>query len=121
MKEKKKEEINIVPSTKGLYEIGGKKYYVDRTEIKVVDGIDHEDKVVLKEFDEKEFEELSGKIIKEIGKQVTKDELIKELIKGHPMNELRNMAKAIEEKQKVVKHRGCLGFKIGDCYIQLYD
>lgn len=98
----------------GLLVIGDKKYEASRRKYKKIDGIEHTDKITFKEFDVEEHDEKVEYIIKKIEDGVTKQELIKELMKHIPSVEIDKAYKALKKRMKPRKQSGCLGFKIGN-------
>lgn len=121
MAEVKEPKIEIERGEDNFLIINGKKYFVETTKTKKIDGVEHEDKVIYKEVNEKEYKSLIGALVKELSKKTTKEELLIHLIKGYDMKSLRAFVKRIKEKKPIRKQRGCLSFKIGEKYMQLID
>ncbi len=99
----------------------GKKYVYERETFKKIDNVEHTDKIIFKEFDEEDYNYCLNLLIDTIAENTDKKELIKELVKNIDYKTLRRLAKRIESEKAIKKQKGCLGFKIGDAYIQLVD
>jgi L-cysteine desulfidase len=104
-----------------IIEVDGQKFIVEKETHKKIDGIEHLDKVIFKEFDENEYNENLKTVIDAIADNIVKKELIKELVKDIDLKTLRRLAKRIESGKAIKKQQGCLGFKIGDAYLQLIE
>lgn len=102
-----------------IIEVDGQKYICEREKLKKIDGVVHGDKLIFKKFDEKEYKENLKTIIDALSKQTTTVELLTHILKDLDMKTLRRLAKRIKGKKKVRKQHGCLGFKIGDSYVEL--
>lgn len=119
-KEKVIEIIN--PGNKRIFiEVNGEKYYLDREKYKKIDGVEHSVGAVYKKFDEKEYAQLLKTIVKAIESKTTKNELLTQLLKDIDMKTLRRLVKRIESGKEVKRHYGCLGFKVGDAYVELIE
>lgn len=119
----KEKVIEIVnPGSKRTFiEVDGDRYYLDREKIKKIDGVEHSVGLIYKKFDEKEYTDLLKTLIDAIKDKTTKTELLTHLMKEIDMKSLRRLAKRIKEGKEVRRHRGCLGFKIGDAYVDLIE
>ena len=115
--------IEIVNSgdKRTFIEVDGEKYYLDREKIKKIDGVEHSIGLVYKRFDDKEYTYLLRTLIEAIKDKTTKTELLTQLLKEIDMKTLRRLAKRIESGKDIKRHSGCLGFKIGDAYVQLIE
>lgn len=114
----------------GFLIVDGKEYVESISRNKKIDGIEHLDKQLFKEFDRKGFEMKRNLIFEKIKDTVDKDEILKELIKKIPLGEINNLYKVLKtgKKKKITKQKGCLGLKIGSgkaktggAYVQLID
>lgn len=117
MKEKMK--VEGMASDPNLIIVNGKKFIVDRVTTKKIDKVEHGDKVIFKEVDEEKIKEDMDLIANTLGGMVDSAELIKEILKDVPMKSVRRIAKRIRDKKPIKKHKGCVGFAIGDAYISL--
>ncbi|MEK6884175.1 MAG: hypothetical protein AABY22_31385, partial [Nanoarchaeota archaeon] len=97
------------------------KYIMAREIHKKIDNVEHSDKVVFKEFDEEEYNYNLDLFIDAIAERTAKKELIKQLVKNIDLHTLKRLAKRIESGKLIKKQKGCLGFKIGDAYLNLVD
>ncbi len=122
MKSKEKTIEIVNPGNKRQFiEVDGEKYYLEREKIKKVDGIEHAVGLVYKKFDEKEYVENLQTIINAIKDKTTKTELLKQLLKDIDMKTIRRLVKRIKTKKPIKRHYGCLGFKIGDAYLEIVE
>lgn len=101
--------------------VDGKKFIYDKTKTKSIDKIRHLDTHLYRELKEEEEKEYIETIVKSLDSQVSKEELLKELLKDIPIRNLKRIAKRIKENKPIKKHHGCLGFKFGDTYLQLVE
>lgn len=111
--------------------VNGKEYLTSRTLIKKIDGIEHTDKITFKEFDRDAFNKKIDLIAEKISGSLTKEELLKELLKKQPfieINKLYEILSKTKKPKKITKQGGCIGIKIGSGkpktggrYIQLID
>jgi len=104
-----------------LLEINGEKYIFDKATTYKKDNVTHQDKFIWKKFDEREYKENLDIVIGALAKKTTTKELLSEILKEIDVRTLRRLATRIKKKKPVKKHKGCLGFKIGDAYVQLFD
>lgn len=116
-----KEKMNVEMTTDGDIIINGRKFIYIKDKIKKIDKISHIDKHIYKEVIEGEEKKYIDIIVTSIGEQVSKEELIKQLLKDTPIRNLKRIAKRIKENKPIKKHNGCLGFKFGDSYLQLIE
>lgn len=119
--ETKPKKIIIESKNPSIIIINGKKFIMEREIYKKIDNVQHSDKVVYKEFDEDEYNYNINLIIDTIAERTAKKELIKQLIKNIDLHTLRRLAKRIESGKLIKKQHGCIGFKIGDAYLQLIE
>jgi len=112
---------NVSGSGKRVLIIDGQKYVADHDTYIKKDGIDHVDKIIFKKFNEKKFEEDLKTVVDCLKDRTTTEELLNQILKDIDMKQLRKLAKRIREKKPIKKHDGCLGFKIGDSYIEVVD
>ena len=119
----KEKQIEIVnPGNKRTFiEVDGEKYYLDREKTKKIDGVEHSVGLVYKKFDEKEYSYLLKTVIKALESKTSKKELLTQLIKEIDMKTLRRLVKRLKKGKAVKRHYGCLGFKIGDAYVELIN
>jgi len=101
--------------------IDGEKYIYDKTTSYKKDKVIHSDKILFKKFDEKEYQENFKTIIDCLSKKTTTEELLSEIIKDVPPRDLKRLATRIKQKKPIKKHNGCLGFKIGNAYMELFS
>ncbi len=120
---KKEKTIEIVnPGNKRQFiEVDGEKYYLEREKTKKVDGIEHSIGLIYKKFDEKEYVRNLKIVIDAIKNKTTKTELLTQLLKDIDMKTLRRLVLRIKTKKPIKRHHGCLGFKIGDAYLELIN
>ncbi len=116
----------------GILVVNGKEYVESIQRSKKIDGIDHVDKQLFKEFDRKGFEKKIVFISDRIKETLDKDQLIRELVKKKCLSEIDNLYEILKEdkkkKKKITKQEGCIGVKIGTgkkktggAYLELID
>ena len=118
MAEKK---IIVESSAPNIIIADGKKYILESEVFKKINKVEHSERIIFKEFHEKEFNECVETLVDAIAKNTTKKELIRELVKKVDFKSLRKLVKRINSGKGIKKQKGCLGFKIGDAYIQLIN
>jgi len=119
---KKKEVISVENDlAENVLIVNGRKYIVDRVASKKIDGVIHNNKIIYKEVNKDEIKKDIDTVVDALKNQTSTGELIRELLKGYPTKDLRRIAKRIRLKLPIKKQHGCLGFKIGDSYLQLID
>lgn len=101
--------------------IDGRRFVYDKDKIKKMDKVSHLDKRLYKEVPENAEKEYVETIVEALGKQVTKEDLLRQLLKDVPIRNLKRIAKRIKENKPIKRHYGCLGFKFGDSYLQLIE
>ena len=101
--------------------VDGKRFVYNKDKIKKMDKVPHLDKRLYKEVVEGEEKKYVDVIVTAIGEQVSKEELIRQLLKDVPIRNLKRIATRIKEKKPIKRHYGCLGFKFGDSYLQLIE
>lgn len=110
----KKDKIHL--TSDDILVVNGKEYIGSRTMTKKIDGIEHTDKFTFKEFNRKELNKKIDLIAEKISGSVTKEELLKELLKKQAPNEIDKLYKVLSVKskpKKITKQEGCIGIKIG--------
>lgn len=119
----KDKTIEIKNSGKGVkfIEVDGERYICDREKFKKIDGVEHSVSLVFKKFDVKEYTKCLNLIVKALEKRTTTKELLTQILKDIDMKTMRRLAKRIKDKKPIKKHSGCLGFKVGDAYVQLLE
>ncbi len=126
----KKDEIYMTSDE--VMVVNGKEYLIGRQVMKKIDGIDHVDKICLKEFDREDFNKKVELIAEKISGSLTKEELLKELLKKQTPLEIDKLYNVLSVKskkpKKLTKQDGCIGIKIGSGkpktggrYLQLID
>lgn len=115
------ERIEIKSDKPNFLMIGDEEYILDTEKIKKVDGVWHGDRIVFKKFDRKKYTEDLNIIIEAIGRRVTKEELLMDIINKIPAKDVRALAKRIRLKKPIKKQKGCVGFKIGEKYLPILD
>jgi L-cysteine desulfidase len=116
---KTKMKVEALASDPNVVSINGKRFILDRVTTKKIDKIEHSDKILFKELDEDTFKKDKDLIVKTLAEKTTSTELINEIMKDVPASVIRRVAKRIRKKKPIKKQHGCLGFKIGDAYLQL--
>ena len=110
-----KKETKVHLTADGILVIDGKEYVESINKIKEIDGIEHIDKILYREFDRKGFEKKINFIAETISETLDKDLLIKELVKGKSLNEINKIYDVLKgkKKKKITVQKGCVGIKIG--------
>jgi len=114
-------EMSVSGKKPQLIEVDGVRYILERETTKKVDNIQHLDKLIFKKFDEKEYAQNLKIVVGAISKETTKKEIINQILKDIDMKTLRKLVKRIKDKKPIKRHDGCLGFKVGDAYVQLVE
>lgn len=104
-----------------IIEINGEKYIFDKVTTYKKDKVEHGDKVIYKKFDEEAYKNDFKTVVDCLAKRTTAKELLSEVVKEFDPRSLKRFAKRIREKKPIKKHKGCLGFKVGDSYIPLFN
>jgi hypothetical protein len=120
-KQPKQIEIKNPGNKRTFIDLDGEKYYLDREKTKKIDGVEHSIGLVYKKFDEKEYSQLLKTVVKVLESKTTKNELLTQLVKEIDMKTLRRLVRRIKGGKVVKRHYGCLGFKIGDAYVELIE
>jgi hypothetical protein len=115
------EKIIIDAGNPNFVIVDSKKYILETQTYKKIDRVEHADKVVFKEFNEEDYNRCLDILTDTISRNVTKKEMIREIVKKIDFKSLRRLVKRIDNKKPIKKQKGCLGLKIGDAYIQLFD
>lgn len=118
---KRESKIEIKSKTPNIVEIDGKKYFLETEKYKKIDGVEHSDRLVFKKFDEEQYKKNLQIVIDAISKRTTKRELLQEILGAIETKSLKKLVKRIKQKKPIKKYKGCLGFKIGDAYLQLIE
>ena len=103
-----------------IIEVDGNKYIFDKITTYKKDKIKHADKIIYKKFDEDAYKDDFETVVNCLSKKTTTKELLSEIIKDFDPRALKRYAKRIKSKKPIKKHKGCLGFKVGDSYIELF-
>ena len=117
----KNKKIEIKSSEPNIIIIDGEEFIFEREKIKTIDGVVHSDKLIFKPYKKEEFVKDLQVIIDTLAEKTTKKELLRELLKNIDYKTIRRLALRIKKKKPIKKQRGCLGFKIGDAYVQLIE
>lgn len=117
--ENKPKKVIIESKNPTLIIVDGKKYILEKEVYKKIDKVQHSDKLIFKEFDESEYNDNLNLIIDTIAEKTHKKELIRELVKNIDFKTLKRLARRIESGKLIKKQQGCIGFRIGDAYLQL--
>lgn len=121
----KKKQIIIRPD-QNVIEVEGKKYRQKKTKYKMVDGVEHIDKIILEEVDEKDQLEKIGFITSKLADKIPPHRIVEEIIKALPTNQLNRIFKILKKGAKIKRQDGCLGLKIdgekyNTAYINIFD
>jgi len=125
----KKKGDEVYFSADGVLTINNQEYVSSISKKKKIDGIEHEDKILMRKFDRKDFNKKVGLIVNKIKDVLTKEELVKELIEKQAISDIDKLYDVLKGKRKkVTKQEGCVGIKIGSGkpktggrYIQLIE
>jgi hypothetical protein len=118
---KKNKKIEMKSSQPNIISVDGEEYILEKETSKKIDGILHGDKFIFKPYKKKEFIKDLNLIVTALAKKTTKKELIKEILKKVEYKSIKQLASRIRNKKTITKQHGCLGFKVGNAYIQLID
>ena len=119
---KKQTKVEIDEHDPTVIIVNGEKFRPVKQTSKKIDGIWHKDKVIYKKVDETEFEKNLKILVNALAKKTNSKELLYESLKNVvSLPALRRYVKEIEAKKPIRKHRGCLGFKIGNTYVQVVE
>jgi hypothetical protein len=120
---KKKDEIYIEQSNPCMLTVNGKKYRLKKETTKIVDHKLHGNKVIFVPVNEDKVNGDIEFIVNEIKNKLSKDEILTEIIKTMPLEQIDRIKKLLEKKAPVKKTRGCLGLTIGSgnkgAYLQI--
>lgn len=117
----KTKKVEINSAEPNIIVIDGEEYILEREKYKKIDGVEHTDKIIFKPYKKEEFVNDLNLIVETLSQRTTKQELIREILKKTEYKSIRRLAARIRKKKIIKKQRGCLGFKIGDAYVQLID
>lgn len=112
-------KIESKAESQNIIEVDGEKYILDNCTSKKIDGVTHGDKLIYKKFNEEEYTNDLQTVINAIKDKVSKEHLLSELLKSIDAKTLRRLVRRIKNKKSIKRQDGCLGFKIGDAYIEL--
>lgn len=115
------QKIEIDTKQPNIIEIDGVKYILEKEKTKKIDNVEHSDRVIFKKFDEQEYLKNLKIVVKALSEKTSTQEILTEILKPLDMKTLRRLVKRIESGKPIKKHKGCLGFKVGDAYIQLME
>ncbi len=109
------QEDKVYVSEDGTLIVNGQEYIESKTKYKKIDGIEHVDKVLYRKFDRKDFNKKVNLIVDKIKSKVTKEELVKELIGKHAIDDINKLYDILKSKKKpkITKQDGCIGIKVG--------
>lgn len=116
-----KKKVEIKSSEPNIIIVDGEEYILEREKFKKIDGVEHSDKLIFKPYKKEEFVEDLNLIVEKLSQRTTKKELLTEILRKIDYKSIRKLALRIKKKKPIRKQRGCLGFKVGDAYIQLID
>lgn len=105
--------------SQNIIEVDGEKYILDTCTSKKIDGVVHGDKLIYKKFDEEEYTNNLQTVVDAIKNKVSKEHLLNQLLKDLDAKTLRRLVKRINSGKSIERQDGCLGFKIGDSYVEL--
>jgi hypothetical protein len=114
-------KVEGLASDSSIILVNGKKFQLDKITSKKIDNVIHDDKFIYKELNEEKLKSDMDLIVNTLSELADQDELIRELLKNTPAKSIRRLAKRIRDKKPIKKQYGCLGFKIGDAYVQLIE
>jgi len=117
---KNKIEVYMKGGENGIY-VNGIKYMPEKITYKKMDGIEHTDRVIYSPVN-KDFEKNKQIIVEELLKHTDSKELMNQLINntvGVKTAEL--LSNKIKKNATIKKHKGCLGFKVGNKYLQVIE
>jgi hypothetical protein len=112
----KKDKLIINLEDPTIIDVNGKKYRMKSEKAKRIDGILHGDKVVFVPFDEvdeQKHNERIDYIVEQIQESVNREEILKEVLRLRPENELIKIEKLLKSGAKITRQRGCICLKIG--------
>ena len=101
--------------------VDGVKFIYHKSKYKKIKKTTHLDKHIFKVETPGEREGFEKIIIDKLKGKTSAEELLKETLRDIPTSHLKRAAIRIKNKKKIEKHKGCLGFKIGDTYIELFN
>ena len=99
--------------------VNGKKYCGSRIKLEKIDGVPHVKRMYFKELDEEQHKKDMSLVVNTLKNKTDAGELLTEILKEVPPRIIKRLAKRIKEKKPIKKHHGCLGFKIGDAYLNI--
>jgi len=114
-------KVLINPSEPNIILVDGVKHILETETLEKKDKVWHSKAVIFRQFDAQEYKNDVATLVDAIADKTTKKELIRELVKSLDYKSLRRLVKRVESGKVLKKVRGCLGFKIGDAYLQLIE
>lgn len=118
---KKNNSTTVEMDNDGNVYVNGEKYIYNKSRYKKIHKMIHLDKHQFKVETPGEREGYEKVIIDKLKGKTSAEELLKETFRDIPTSQLKRAAKRIKAKKKIQKHKGCLGFKLGDTYLELFD
>ena len=115
--QKVKVEVDVHDPT--LLYVNGKRYCSTSIKTKKLDNITHIERIKFNELNEEQYSKDLDLIVDTLKTKTSTEELLKEIFKEIPPHTIKRIAKRIRDNKPIKKHSGCLGFKVGDCYIQV--
>ncbi len=108
-------EDKVYIAEDGTLVVNSQEYVESQTKKKMIDGIEHQGKTIFRKFDRKDFNKKVELIVNKIKDSVTKEELVKELIEKHAIDDINKLYDILKSKKKpkITKQDGCIGIKIG--------
>jgi L-cysteine desulfidase len=116
-KDKLKVEIDAHDPT--VIYINGKRYSGTKIVTSKKDAVTHVERILFNEVNEKQYAEDLKLIVNTLKARTDTEELLTQMFKEVSPRVIKKIAKRIRENKPIKKHKGCLGFKFGDSYIQL--
>jgi hypothetical protein len=113
-KKMEKDEVYIEQSDPCMLSINGKKYRLKKETQKIVDHKVHGNKVIFVPIDEKQVEADIRYIVEKVQDKFDMDEVLTEIIKLMPLEQIEKIKNLLKEKAPVKKTHGCLGLTIGN-------
>ena len=114
-------KVEIDSSQPNILLIDGEEYILERESFKKIDGVEHSNRIIFKPYKKEDYINDLKLIVDTLSEKTTKKELLTEILKKTEYKSIRKLTTRIRKKKEIKKQRGCLGFKIGDAYVQLVD
>lgn len=122
----KEVKLKFLPDEKCL-EIDGVMYHTKSVKYKKIDGIYHEDYLLLEKVDPKKREEDIKFITEKLSDSIPPERVVEEILKGKSSKEIKRLKKILSKKgTKVRRQDGCLGLFIDGGkyhreYLEIFD